>query len=187
MSEKATQEENVVNNEEVCECNENCECEQNELSNEEIALRAELDKANEEFAKLKDAYLRANADFENYKKRLEKDKQSAVLYAQEGLLKDLIPVLDALENASNFEADDEFSKQLKQGIDNTLSLFKNILAKHGIKEIVANEGDEFDPSYHEAMMHVEAELDPNCVAAMFQKGYMINDRIIRACKVSVSK
>ncbi|ULO01856.1 DnaK system nucleotide exchange factor GrpE [Campylobacter sp. RM5004] len=187
MSEKATQEEIVENNEEVCECNEDCACEQNELSNEEIALKAELDKANEEVAKLKDAYLRANADFDNYKKRLEKDKQSAVLYAQEGLLKDLIPVLDALENACNFEADDEFSKQLKQGIENTLSLFKNILAKHGIAEIVANVGDEFNPNYHEAMMHVESDLEPNCVAAMFQKGYILNERIIRASKVSVSK
>lgn len=183
MSKDSTQEEQVEVVNEACEC----ECSGEELSNEELALKAELDKCNDELAKLKDAYLRANADFENYKKRLEKDKASAVLYAQEGLLKDLLPVLDALDNASSFEADDEFSKQLKQGIDNTLSLFKNILAKHGIKEIEANVGDEFDPNYHEAMMHIEADLEPNCIAAVFQKGYVLNDRIIRASKVSVSK
>lgn len=160
---------------------------QDELSNEEIALKAELDKANEELASLKDAYLRANADFENYKKRLEKDKANAVLYAQEGLLKDLLPVLDALDMAKDFEADDEFSKQIKAGIVNTLKLFADTLAKHGISEINTEIGDDFNHDKHECMLNVESDLESGKVAQIFQKGYVLNERVIRASKVSVSK
>lgn len=156
--------------------------------NEIINLKAELENKTKEFDALKDSFLRANADFENIKKRLEKEKLSAVEFAQEGFLKELLPVLDALENASNFEADDEFSKKLLEGISLTLDLFKNMLKKHSIVEINPNIGDEFNPEIHEAMMFSEVEGMPSQqIAAVFAKGYLLKDRTIRACKVSVSK
>ncbi|WP_224315908.1 nucleotide exchange factor GrpE [Campylobacter canadensis] len=172
------------------------ECIQDECVNEEalnyeneiINLKAELENKTKEFDALKDSFLRANADFENIKKRLEKEKLSAVEFAQEGFLKELLPVLDALENASNFEADDEFSKKLLEGISLTLDLFKNMLKKHSIVEINPNIGDEFNPEIHEAMMFSEVEGMPSQqIAAVFAKGYLLKDRTIRACKVSVSK
>ncbi|MBZ7949317.1 nucleotide exchange factor GrpE [Campylobacter sp. RM9939] len=146
----------------------------------------EQDKLQKEFDELKDRYMRANAEFENIKKRMEKEKVTAMLYANEGFAKDLLDVLDALEAALNVEAKDEISLKIKEGVQNTLDLFVKKLEKNGIKTI--EELKDFDPNLHEAMFHVDsADHESGSIVQILQKGYKINDRVIRPTKVSVAK
>ncbi|MCV3403996.1 nucleotide exchange factor GrpE [Campylobacter lari] len=146
----------------------------------------ELEKLQAEYNELKDTYLRANAEFENIKKRMEKEKISATIYANESFAKDLLDVVDALEAAINVEANDELSLKIKEGVQNTLDLLLKKLEKHMVKVIEAN--GEFDPNLHEAMFHVEsADHESNHIVQLLQKGYMMNDRVIRSAKVSVAK
>lgn len=139
-----------------------------------------------QLADLQDRYVRANAEFENIKKRLEKEKNSALAYANESFAKDLLDVLDALEAAASMQAKDEASEKFKEGVQNTLDLFLTKLAKHGVKVIETN--DEFNPNLHEAMMNVDSpEHSSSQIVSVLQKGYQLNDRVIRPTKVSVAK
>lgn len=149
-------------------------------------IEEEQNTLQKEFDELKDKYMRANAEFENIKKRMEKEKLSAMAYANEGFAKDLLDVLDALEAAVNVECQDEISLKIKEGVQNTLDLFMKKLEKHGIKLI--SETLEFDPNLHEAMFHVDSENHKSGeVVSVLQKGYKIADRVIRPTKVSVAK
>ncbi|EPP1572825.1 nucleotide exchange factor GrpE [Campylobacter lari] len=164
---------------------------QNEQMQEEAVENSEnqnneLEKLQAEYNELKDTYLRANAEFENIKKRMEKEKISATIYANESFAKDLLDVVDALEAAINVEANDELSLKIKEGVQNTLDLLLKKLEKHMVKVIEAD--GEFDPNLHEAMFHVEsADHEGNHIVQLLQKGYMMNDRVIRSAKVSVAK
>ncbi|MCR6571752.1 nucleotide exchange factor GrpE [Campylobacter insulaenigrae] len=147
---------------------------------------SEYDKLQGEYDTLKDAYLRANAEFENIKKRMEKEKLSATIYANESFAKDLLDVVDALEAAVNVDASDEISLKIKEGVQNTLDLLLKKLEKHMVKSIDAS--GEFNPNLHEAMFHVEsADYESGHIVQLLQKGYMMNDRVIRSAKVSVAK
>ncbi|AJC90938.1 nucleotide exchange factor GrpE [Campylobacter subantarcticus] len=164
---------------------------QNETMPEEVVensenQNSELEKLQTEYNELKDTYLRANAEFENIKKRMEKEKISATIYANESFAKDLLDVVDALEAAINVEANDELSLKIKEGVQNTLDLLLKKLEKHMVKVIEAN--GEFDPNLHEAMFHVEsADHESGHIIQLLQKGYVMNDRVIRSAKVSVAK
>ncbi|EAH5879213.1 nucleotide exchange factor GrpE [Campylobacter upsaliensis] len=157
-----------------------------EQAKEELENETEEKDYEAEYNALKDQYLRANAEFENIKKRLEKEKNNAMAYANEGFAKDLLDVLDALEAAVKVEANDEVSLKIKEGVQNTLDLFLKKLEKHGVKEIEA--ACEFDPNLHEAMFHIESdEHQSGAVVQVLQKGYKLGERVIRPTKVSVAK
>ncbi|EAH8791820.1 nucleotide exchange factor GrpE [Campylobacter jejuni] len=156
---------------------------QDDLQDNEENETNELQKELEE---LKDKYMRANAEFENIKKRMEKEKLSAMAYANESFAKDLLDVLDALEAAVNVECQDEISLKIKEGVQNTLDLFLKKLEKHGVALI--KDEKEFDPNLHEAMFHVDSENHQSGeVVTVLQKGYKIADHVIRPTKVSVAK
>ena len=153
---------------------------------EEQEQLSDIEKLQKEYDELKDKYIRANAEFENIKKRMEKEKLSALAYANEGFAKDLLDVIDALEAAINVEANDEISLKIKEGVSNTLDLFMKKLEKHNIKQIKDN--DKFDPNLHEAMFHVDSnDHKSGDIVATLQKGYSLGDRVIRHSKVSVAK
>ncbi len=117
---------------------------------------------------------------------MEKEKLSAMAYANESFAKDLLDVLDALEAAINVECHDEISLKIKEGVQNTLDLFLKKLEKHGVALI--KEEKEFDPNLHEAMFHVDSQNHQSGeVVTVLQKGYKIADRVIRPTKVSVAK
>lgn len=157
-----------------------------EQAKEELENETEEKDYEAEYNALKDQYLRANAEFENIKKRLEKEKINAMAYANEGFAKDLLEVLDALEAAVKVEANDEVSLKIKEGVQNTLDLFLKKLEKHGVKEIEA--ACEFDPNLHEAMFHIESDgHQSGAVVQVLQKGYKLGERVIRPTKVSVAK
>ena len=144
----------------------------------------ELEK---QLADLTDKYYRANADFENIKKRLEKEKGEIASYANEKFARDLLPVLDALEMAVNFETEgDEYAAKIKEGICISIDQFKKCFEKNGITAIEANE--EFDPNFHNAMLQVESEdVEKGKIVQVIQKGYLINGRILRPAMVSIAK
>ncbi|EAH6203606.1 nucleotide exchange factor GrpE [Campylobacter jejuni] len=166
--------------------NENAQNSENLQDDLQDNEKNETNELQKELEELKDKYMRANAEFENIKKRIEKEKLSAMAYANESFAKDLLDVLDALEAAVNVECQDEISLKIKEGVQNTLDLFLKKLEKHGVA-LIKNE-KEFDPNLHEAMFHVDSENHQSGeVVQVLQKGYKIADRVIRPTKVSVAK
>ena len=152
---------------------------QNETNNDENDIANEL-------AQAKESLIRAQADFENIKKRLEKDKITAVSFANESFARDLLPVIDALEMASKVEISEAETKLL-EGVNLTISEFNRSLEKHGIKTIEAQIGGEFDPEIHNAMSQIESEVESGKIAQIYQKGYLYNDRILRPTMVLIAK
>lgn len=149
-----------------------------------------LEVALAEAADYKDKYLRAHADFENSKKRLEKDKMNAVSYANESFAKDILAVMDSFENAlaSMEESADssEVLEKMKEGVNLTHEQLKKVLEKNHIKAVDC-EG-EFDPEVHQAIMQVESDAhETGDVVQVMQKGYTIKDRILRPAMVSTCK
>lgn len=171
---------------------------QEELENVEEEVTAEVEVVDEiallqlKVSELEDKYLRANADFDNMKKRLEKEKMQAISYAHEIFARDLLPVIDSLEMAilsgsSNIEMpSDELLGKVKEGLELTIEQFKKVFDKHGIV-LVDSEGG-FDPNFHEAVMQLESEEKKSGeILQVFQKGYKIKERILRPAMVSIVK
>lgn len=151
-----------------------------------------LIKAQVEAAEWKDKYLRAYADFENVKKRLERDKATAVSYANESFASDILAVLDSFDQAVvSIEGVDascsaDVLDKMKEGVGLTYNQLKKILEKNAIKEISC-EG-EYDPALHQAIMQVESdEHESGNIVQVMQKGYTIKDRVLRPAMVSTSK
>jgi len=137
---------------------------------------------------LEDNYLRAAAEFDNVKKRLEKERQDSVKFANETLIKDLLPVLDDLERAlEHAEINDAGPDGLIEGIKMTRQKFIEVLDRFGAKSLSAV-GEKFDPNFHEAVMQQEdPDVEENTVIKQIQSGYMLKDRLIRPAMVVVSK
>jgi len=142
----------------------------------------------EEAKKAEDQMLRNQAELENIRKRLEKDKQDFVKFANEGLILELLNVLDDLERTVNLAESikQDFTSFLK-GVEMILAHLYEMLKEHGVQPIDA-EGKIFDPHYHEALMQAEnKELPEHTIIEVLQKGYLMNERVIRTAKVKVSK
>jgi molecular chaperone GrpE len=146
---------------------------------EKDRLAADLKEAN-------DKYLRLYAEFDNYRKRVNKDKEELIKYGNERLLHELLPFIDHLEMALK-HASNESSSGLVQGVEITLKGLRKTLEKFGLTEIEA-EGKPFDPSVHHAISQVEREdADENIVVEELRKGYRLKDKVLRASLVAVSK
>lgn len=158
-----------------------------EVSREEIleAKVAELEAAN---AELKDQMLRRQAELENYRKRLIRDKEEAIQFSNENLIKDLLGFLDNMDRALAAAKSSGDVNGLIEGFEMTQNQLLSTLDKNwGLKAIDAV-GKEFDPSLHEAcMMTVDENLDKETVLEEFQKGYTLHDRVIRPAKVKIGK
>ncbi|MCX5718046.1 MAG: nucleotide exchange factor GrpE [Nitrospirae bacterium] len=140
----------------------------------------------EELRQEKDKYLRLYADFDNYKKRVARDKEELIKYGNESLLYELLPVIDNLEMAMKHSSNDT-SAGLAQGVEITLKEFLRVIDKFGLLPIDAS-GKMFDPSLHHAMTQVERDdIDENMVVEEFRKGYMFREKVLRPSLVAVSK
>jgi len=163
-----------------------------ELEEETTEENNPLEEALAQVEEYKDKYLRTHADFENIKRRLEKDKTNAVSYANESFAKDILAVMDSFENAlssmDNLEEQEssDILEKMKEGVKLTHEQLNKVLEKNHIK-VVDCDG-EFDPEVHQAIMQVESE-DHNVgdVVQVMQKGYTIKDRILRPAMVSTAK
>ncbi len=161
---------------------------------EEIGVSLEVeDKTQEAFetiqaelAEAKDKYLRIYAEFENYKKKVQKDREELIKYSNESLVYELLPALDNLEMAIRHSSEAN-SESLIKGVENTFREFARILEKFGLKSIDAL-GKTFDPAYHHAMSQVERQdIDNNTVVEELRKGYLYNEKVLRPSIVVVSK
>ncbi len=150
-------------------------------------LRAELDAAREEARRQHDSYLREAAETENYKKRVTREKHDAIRYANEALVRDLLPVIDDLERATRHARAEGDGQPLLDGIELVLRSCLEALQKHGVTQITAK-GQPFDPEKHEAFAQVETgEYEANTVVDEIHRGYYLADRLLRPSLVSVAK
>ncbi|AIS52167.1 molecular chaperone GrpE [Thermoanaerobacter kivui] len=147
-------------------------------------LKKKLQEKENEAKEYLDIAQRLKAEFENYRKRTEKEKSEMIEYGQETVIVELLPVIDNFERALSSEGD---YNSLKEGIELIYRQFKKILDKFGVKEIEA-EGQIFDPYKHHAVMQEEVEgKQPNEIVEVFQKGYFLKDKVIRPSLVKVAK
>ncbi len=152
---------------------------------------SEEKSTEEKLKECEDRYLRVHADFENVKKRLEKEKYQLLDYAYEKFAKDLLPVADSLEMAlqslNNESCDNaELLDKLKEGVELTLENLNKTFNKHGIEHIKTDDG--FDPHLHDAVMKVESEEhDEGDIVQHLQKGYKYKQRVLRPSMVSICK
>ena len=134
-----------------------------------------------------DRFLRQVAELENFKKRTARERDDAIRFANESLIKDLLPVVDNLERAVAHASGGGNGKPIVEGVEMVLKGLLDAMAKHGVTQISAV-GQPFDPSKHEAMAQVASDAhEPNVVVDELHKGYMLRDRLLRPALVSVAK
>ncbi len=154
----------------------------------------QLQKCNDEKSEYLAGWQRAQADFANYKKDERKHFDDAVKYGIEGIIRDMIGVLDSFDLALRingkqlFDAKpDSRAEGIEKGIRLIRSQMENLLKQRGVEKIPITSGDPFDPAVMEAMAEVESEQPPGAVAEEIEAGYRLYDKIIRAARVAVSK
>jgi len=152
---------------------------------EEKSLDQLLSQAQTKAEEHRNAWLRALADADNARKRAQADIAQARKFAVERTVEDLLPVMDSLEAALATEGSSADS--IRSGVELTLKLLRNALERAGVAEIAPKAGERFDPYRHQAMAAIESDSEPNTVLAVMQKGYALNDRVVRAALVTVAK
>ena len=146
-------------------------------------LLSELESLKDQVAGQEDKYLRLAAEYDNYRKRTAKEKESLWTDVKADTAGAVLPVYDNLERALKQDTADE---AFKKGVEMTMNQLKEVLTKLGITEIPA-QGQPFDPKYHNAVMHVEDEsLGQNVVAEVFQTGFQCGEKVIRFAMVKVA-
>lgn len=184
MTDKHHDEKEYENPEELTE--EELEAEDDEIGCESGA--DEQDQEETEESKLRDQLLRTHAQMENLKRRAERDVSHAHKYAVEKLLKELLPIVDSLEQALELgDSTNDALKAMHEGVELTLKMFIATLEKFGVKQMNPLH-EKFDPNKHEAMtMAPSEEHDVNTVITVVQKGYIMHDRVVRPARVIVAK
>src|SRR6185312_6334172 len=156
----------------------------NDPAQEEPALETLLEKAENAAQEHRDAWLRAKADADNIRKRAQSDLANAHKYALENFPAELVPVRDSLEAALTTR--NATPEALKSGVELTLKQLTGAFEKFSIREINPL-GEKFDPHKHQSINMVESDAEPNTVVTVLQKGYSLNDRILRPALVSIAK
>ena len=165
----------------MSEENQNNESIEKEVESKET--KSELELKQQELEELTDRYKRVMAEFENYKKRAQKDKETLYGRTLSDVIEIILPVLDNLENAAKAETQDT---SYKQGVEMVLKQFKDVLASRGVEEIKAV-GETFDPSLHEAVSSVsEPNTGTQIIVQEYRKGYKFGSKVIRHSMVVVA-
>ena len=186
----ATEERNE-NLEEVEETVENTEATETkeEVVEEKTAeelLQEKVDKLEEELKQSEDKYLRLYAEFENFKRRKNKEIETNNVYKSQKVITEILPSLDNLERALQVESDNEEIKSLLKGVEMVYEGLLNVLKTEGV-ELIETENAQFDPNYHHAVMQDEdSEKESGAILDTFQKGYKLKDRVIRPAMVKVN-
>lgn len=152
-----------------------------------IRQLAEKEKENEELKEKNNQLLRHVADVENFKKRLEKERNDLREFANESLIKDLLPVVDNLELAVSHAREQENTTALLEGVENVLKGFLQVITKYGVTAI-ESQGAAFDPAFHNAVMQQEDDsVEDQTVIQELQKGYLLKNRLLRPSMVMVAR
>ncbi len=151
------------------------------------ALEEKVAALEEENSFLKDQLLRKTADFENFRKRMLREKEEAIRYANGALLSDILPILDDFERAIQSSEESRDFDSFHEGVTMIEKRLVSTLERNwGLKRF-ASIGDEFDPDRHQAIALEESEHDTSVVLEDYQKGYLLHDRVLRPARVKVSK
>jgi molecular chaperone GrpE len=150
-------------------------------------LRQQLKEKDNELTEYVDTLQRLHAEFENFKKRIVKEQNKFIYMANKDLIKKLLPIIDNFERAINSKKNKDEVKKIIDGINIIYNEFGQILKKEGVKELYPK-GEMFDPRYHDAIMQVESDkYEEGIVLEVLQKGYLLNDNLLRPATVKVSK
>ena len=181
--------ENLEEVEETVENTETTETEEEvvkEKTAEEL-LQEKVDKLEEELKQSEDKYLRLYAEFENFKRRKNKEIETNNVYKSQKVITEILPSLDNLERALQVESDNEEIKSLLKGVEMVYEGLLNVLKSEGV-ELIETENAQFDPNYHHAVMQEEdSEKESGAILDTFQKGYKLKDRVIRPAMVKVNQ
>ncbi|MHC8322368.1 nucleotide exchange factor GrpE [Pseudomonas sp. GB2N2] len=158
----------------------------NQGSGEDLAVRVQV--LEEQLAAAQDNALRVAADLQNVRRRAEQDVEKAHKFALEKFASDLLPIIDSLERGLDLSnPDDESIRPMREGIELTLKMFQDTLKRYQL-EAIDPHGEPFNAVQHQAMaMQESADVEPNSVLKVFQKGYQLNGRLLRPAMVVVSK
>ena len=148
-------------------------------------VEAELADARRRAEEYLNDLRRVAADFDNYRKRVARESEAQASRATESLVGELLPVLDNLERALDASEHHEEAK-VAEGVQMVKQQLAGLLARRGLEEIPCEPGDDFDPHVHEALSHQPSDQPEGTVAAVWQRGYRLGDRVVRAAKVVVS-
>lgn len=156
-------------------------------ANEAAALKARIAELEAELSDLKDQYLRRQADFENSRKRLQREKEDAIAFANKQLLLDMVAVIDDFERAIQSAEESRDFDSFHDGIVLIEKQLVGMLERKWALKRFDSAGQPFDPQYHEALMTEEVpDHEHSMVLEDFQKGYLLNDKVLRSAKVKVS-
>ncbi|MGV8146674.1 MAG: nucleotide exchange factor GrpE [Alkaliphilus sp.] len=186
VEKKLAEEKQTSGNEQVAGADDIKENEEKENEDELSMFNKRIKEKEAELAENRAKFQRLQADFTNYKKRVEKEKSEIFLYASEKLVCELLESIDDLERAAEQKHENSEDGVLKKGIELTLKKIKEAFVKHNIEEIEAME-KPFDLNLHHAVTQEETEAESETVIEVFQKGYTINGKVIRPAMVKVSK
>lgn len=180
--------ENLEEVEETVENTETTETEEEgvEEKTAEELLQEKVDKLEEELKQSEDKYLRLYAEFENFKRRKNKEIETNNVYKSQKVITEILPSLDNLERALQVESDNEEIKSLLKGVEMVYEGLLNVLKSEGV-ELIETENAQFDPNYHHAVMQEEdSEKESGEILDTLQKGYKLKDRVIRPAMVKVN-
>lgn len=142
------------------------------------------DKLKKELEEKNDQLLRLAAEYDNFRKRSQREKEAVYSDVKANVLGDLLPVIDNFERAIDGAGDD--IESFKKGVEMILNQLKDVFKKHGV-EAFGEVGEEFDPNFHNAVMHIESEeLGENVIEQVFSKGYKVGEKVIRPATVRVA-
>ncbi|MDX8045937.1 nucleotide exchange factor GrpE [Gracilibacillus sp. S3-1-1] len=157
------------------------ETEEGTVANEEV------EQLQKEKNDLQDRLLRVQAEYDNFRKRTQKEKEANLKYKSQSIVTELLPVLDNFERALQVEIEDKAAKGVVEGLEMVYRQLKTVLNNEGVTEI-ETENQMFDPNLHQAVMQVEEEgYDSNQIVETLQKGYQLKDRVVRPAMVKVNQ
>jgi len=150
-------------------------------------LKNQLEEKDEQIKSLQEKLLYLQADFENFKKLKAKERVDTINFANEAIVKEILPVVDNLEMALKHAESTDNYKSIHEGVVMTLNELQKVLEKNGVS-VISAVGEKFDPNLHEAFYQEERDdVEQETVVAEFQKGYLLRERLIRPSRVTVSK
>ncbi len=154
---------------------------------EEAATESEVEKLQAELQEAKDKYLRLYSEFENFRRRTAREKLEMINTASEGIIVSLLPVMDDFERAQKALEESKDHTASKEGFELIYNKFKNILTQKGLKPMEDKEGTEFNTEFHEAIsqMHVEKKKLKGKIIDVVEKGYFLDEKVIRFAKVVI--
>lgn len=166
----------------------------NDSSNEESSEETAVDPKDEEIQQLQlkaneneEKYLRLYAEFENYKRRIQKENETNKTYQSQRVLTDILPTIDNIERALQIEGDDESFKSLQKGVQMVHESLLRALKDNGLEEI-ESEGQAFDPNFHQAIVQDDnPDFKSGDITQELQKGYKLKDRVLRPSMVKVNQ